>query len=64
MDKKGDSAVQIGAANLVDPEVSVKVVEGLRSYCLENGVSHISELVGILECIKTFIDAKTFGIST
>ncbi|MEJ2100713.1 MAG: hypothetical protein P8X68_12120 [Desulfobacterales bacterium] len=56
--------MQIGAANLVDPEVSVKVVEGLRSYCLENGVSHISELVGILECIKTFIDAKTFGIST
>ena len=45
----GASAVQIGTANLVDPETSVKVAEGLRKYCTENGVHKISELVGVLE---------------
>ncbi len=46
----GASAVQIGTANLIDPEVSVKVVAGLREYCRENGINHLSELVGTLEC--------------
>ena len=46
----GASAVQIGTANLIDPEVSVKVVTGLSEYCRENGISKISELVGTLEC--------------
>jgi dihydroorotate dehydrogenase (NAD+) catalytic subunit len=46
----GASAVQMGTANLVDPGASVKVVEGLREYCRENGIHHAPELVGVLEC--------------
>ncbi len=46
----GASAVQIGTANLVDPGVSVKVVSGMRQYCEDHGIDHISELVGVLEC--------------
>jgi dihydroorotate dehydrogenase (NAD+) catalytic subunit len=46
----GASAVQMGTANLVDPGASVKVVEGLREYCRENGIHHVPELVGVLEC--------------
>jgi dihydroorotate dehydrogenase (NAD+) catalytic subunit len=46
----GASAIQMGTANLVDPGASVKVVEGLREYCMENGIHHVPELVGVLEC--------------
>jgi dihydroorotate dehydrogenase (NAD+) catalytic subunit len=46
----GASAVQVGTANLIDPGASIKVAEGLRRYCHENGINHISELVGKLEC--------------
>jgi dihydroorotate dehydrogenase (NAD+) catalytic subunit len=46
----GASAVEIGTASLIDPEASVKAVEGLRMYCKENGIENISDLVGTLKC--------------
>lgn len=46
----GASAIQIGTANLIDPFASIKVIEGLKSYCIEQGIRNISELVGTLEC--------------
>jgi dihydroorotate dehydrogenase (NAD+) catalytic subunit len=46
----GASAVEIGTANLIDPEASVKVVEGVRAYCSENRIKNISEIVGTLKC--------------
>jgi dihydroorotate dehydrogenase (NAD+) catalytic subunit len=44
----GASAVQIGTANLIDPEVSVRVAMDLKDYCRGNGINHISELIGVL----------------
>jgi dihydroorotate dehydrogenase (NAD+) catalytic subunit len=46
----GASAVQIGTANLIDPTVSTRVIEGLRQYCLDQEIKNISELVGTLKC--------------
>jgi dihydroorotate dehydrogenase (NAD+) catalytic subunit len=46
----GASAIQVGTANLVDPEVSLKIIAGLKAYCVENKVDKISELVGALVC--------------
>ena len=34
--------------NLIDPWTSIKVAEGLKRYCEENGIKNISERVGIL----------------
>lgn len=45
----GASAIQVGSANLVDPEISVKIVKGIRQYCVDNGIENISELVGVLK---------------
>lgn len=45
----GASAVEVGTANLIDPEASVKVADGLRKYCRENQIKNISELVGTLK---------------
>lgn len=44
----GASAIQIGTANLVDPGVTMKVLDGLEFYCAEKG-------------IKRIIDLKTMG---
>jgi dihydroorotate dehydrogenase (NAD+) catalytic subunit len=44
----GATAVQVGTANFVNPRATLKVLEGLRSYCKEEGVGRISEIVGSL----------------
>lgn len=45
----GASMIQVGTGNFVDPECSVKIVEGLRAYCQENKIKKIGELVGKLK---------------
>lgn len=45
----GASAVQVGTANFVDPMAPVDIVDGLESFCLEQGISGIGELIGSLE---------------
>ncbi len=46
----GATAIQVGTANLVDPEVSMKIIAGMKSYCVENRIERISDLVGALVC--------------
>ena len=43
----GASAVQIGTANLSDPQVSLTILEGIQSFMKENKVQDFTELVGI-----------------
>ncbi|RUT79782.1 dihydroorotate dehydrogenase [Ancylomarina longa] len=45
----GASAIQIGTANFIDPQVTVKVVEGIKEYMIRHKVQNISDLVGALE---------------
>lgn len=45
----GATTVAVGTASFIDPRQSVKIVEGMRSYCERKGVASISELVGALE---------------
>lgn len=40
----GAKAVQIGTANFIDPASTLNVINGIRKYCLANGVNHLSEL--------------------
>ncbi|MDP2681264.1 MAG: dihydroorotate dehydrogenase [Deltaproteobacteria bacterium] len=44
----GASAVQVGTANFIDPEASIKMIEGIEDYCRKNGVKRVSELAGSL----------------
>ena len=46
----GASAVQIGTANFIDPQVTVKVIDGIEKYLKENKFSSVKELVGNLQC--------------
>ena len=40
----GAKAVQIGTANYVDPQVTVKVVDGIRDWCRQNPISKLADL--------------------
>ena len=45
----GARAVEIGTANFVNPRATLEVIEGIRTYCLENGIRKIGEIVGSLK---------------
>jgi len=44
----GASAVQVGTATFFNPGAAESVLGGLEDYCVKNGVSSVSELVGSL----------------
>jgi dihydroorotate dehydrogenase (NAD+) catalytic subunit len=46
----GASAVQIGTANFIDPQVTIKIIDGIEKYLKENKFSSAKELVGNLSC--------------
>jgi dihydroorotate dehydrogenase (NAD+) catalytic subunit len=42
----GASAVQIGTANFVDPEVCAKIINGIKSYVETRGLTGVKDLIG------------------
>ena len=42
----GASAVAVGTANFTDPEITMKICDGLAAYLAEHGFSSIEEIVG------------------
>ena len=42
----GASAVQIGTANFVDPQVTIKVIEGIKEYMIRHQIKDINEIIG------------------
>ncbi|MDO5383163.1 MAG: dihydroorotate dehydrogenase [Eubacteriales bacterium] len=45
----GATMVSVGTANFNDPQTTIKVIEGIRSYCAQNGIKDVKELIG---CVK------------
>jgi dihydroorotate dehydrogenase (NAD+) catalytic subunit len=44
----GATAVAVGTANFVEPNCTVKIVDGLKRYCLSHNITNIKELTGSL----------------
>lgn len=42
----GATAVAVGTANFIDPEATVKVIDGIEAYMQKHGVDDIHELIG------------------
>ncbi len=42
----GATAVAVGTANFIDPQATVRIVEGIEEYMQMHGVSDVNELVG------------------
>lgn len=55
----GASAIQVGTASFRDPDAAVRIVHGMRSYCEEQGIEDIQELVGGLR-VATGVAAPGF----
>lgn len=45
----GASMIQVGTGNFVDPQTSIKIVNGLNGYCKNKRISKITDLVGRLK---------------
>ncbi|MCL2183417.1 MAG: dihydroorotate dehydrogenase [Chitinispirillia bacterium] len=45
----GASAVQIGTANFVDPHIPRAVLEGIRAYCVEQGLGSVGDIRGLFD---------------
>jgi len=45
----GACLIQIGTGNFVDPQTSIKIVNGLNGYLKEKGIKRITDLVGKLK---------------
>jgi dihydroorotate dehydrogenase (NAD+) catalytic subunit len=43
----GASAIQIGTANLVNPQTSLEVIQGIKEYLVDNKIRHIQKLIGL-----------------
>ncbi len=44
----GAKAVEVGTANLIDPEVTVKIIDELKEYCQKKGIDKIETIIGTL----------------
>lgn len=44
----GSAAIQVGTANFIDPTISIKIIDGIKQYCEENGFKSAKDLVGAM----------------
>jgi dihydroorotate dehydrogenase (NAD+) catalytic subunit len=42
----GASAVAVGTANFIEPGCAVKIVEGIKKYCIRNEITGVKKLIG------------------
>ncbi len=45
----GSSVIQVGTANFIDPQVSVKIIDGIEEYMERNGIEVVDDMIGKLE---------------
>lgn len=45
----GAKAVEVGTANFIDPESTVKIIEEIEAFCQNNGIDKIEEIIGTLK---------------
>lgn len=45
----GASAVQVGTANFIDPEITIKIIEGLNDYLDRHKIQSVNDLIGNLQ---------------
>jgi len=44
----GASAIQVGTASFIDPQTSLKILEGIEQYLVTKGFSDIKDIVGYI----------------
>ena len=44
----GASAIQVGTASFIDPQISIKILDGILKYLTDKGFSDIKEIIGLI----------------
>ncbi len=44
----GATAVAVGTGNFIEPACAVKIIEGIKQYCIRHNIANIKELIGCL----------------
>ena len=44
----GASAIQVGTASFIDPQISIKILEGIEKYLVSKGFLDIKEIIGYI----------------
>jgi dihydroorotate dehydrogenase (NAD+) catalytic subunit len=44
----GASAIQVGTASFIDPQASVKILDGIEKYLVDNSMTDINEIIGYI----------------
>jgi len=44
----GATAVQIGTANFIDPQITIKVIDGINGYLKRHGYNSVQEIIGLV----------------
>ena len=45
----GATAIEVGTANFIDPQITLKIIEGINEYLDRHGYSSVKEIIGALE---------------
>ena len=45
----GATAIQVGTANFIDPQISIKILQGIENYLVMHEISSVRELTGALK---------------
>ena len=45
----GSTAIQVGTANFIDPQITVKIVDGIEEYMQRHGIKSVNELIGAMK---------------
>ena len=45
----GATGVQLGTANFIDPQITVKVIDGINEYLDRQGCKDVNEIIGALK---------------
>jgi dihydroorotate dehydrogenase (NAD+) catalytic subunit len=46
----GATAVQVGTANFIDPQITIKIIDGIKAYLKDHNFNSARELIGKIEC--------------
>jgi dihydroorotate dehydrogenase (NAD+) catalytic subunit len=44
----GATAIAVGTANFIEPNCTIKIIDGLKQYCIKHNIANIKELIGSL----------------
>ncbi len=44
----GASAIEVGTASFIDPQISVKIIDGISDYLADKGFSDIKDIIGLI----------------